>query len=276
MSDMKLIMENWSNYSKAQQLAENPQYIHEFLGVSPMLLESDSNEYYRQILEQQELYEGMLDSIKKFIGKQVSGQLTPIKNLAKAIGLSIKDTTGRAAEKFINLIQKKIINPIFKEISSVLEKLKLSNIANFINEKIFTPVKNIQGLFKKVFAMTTVAVLLVQAYDYIKPYVTGIKGLAGAGLDKAKDELIKQFKQFFQGGAKDAVTKAADASGFTNWLKSTAGAVVGGVPLVAQALEPASTAFFKSGSAMAKKKTAAQKQKQKRKMTKASKIRARR
>ena len=276
MSDMKLIMENWNNYARAQQLAENSQYIHEFLGVDSLLLESDSNEYYRQILEQQELYEGMLDSIKKFVGKQVSGQLTPIKNLAKAIGLSIQDTTGAAAKKFINLIQTKIINPIFKEISSVLQKLKLSNISQFINDKIFTPIKNIQGLFKKVFAMTTVAVLLVQAYDYIKPYVTGIKGLAGAGLDKAKDAVLDQFKSFFQGGAKDAVAKAANVSGFTNWLKATAGAVVGGIPLVAQALEPASTAFFKSGAAKARKRTAAQKAKQKRKMTKASKIRARR
>tara|TARA_R100000388_G_C7239234_1_gene160082 strand:+ start:716 stop:1555 length:840 start_codon:yes stop_codon:yes gene_type:complete len=273
MSDMKLILENWSNYSKAQKLAENPQYIHEFLGVSPVLLESDSNEYYRQILEQQELYEGMLDSIKKFIGKQVSGQLTPIKNLARVIGQSIKDTTGEAAKKFITLIQTQVINPIFKEITNVLKKLKLDTISKFISDKIFTPINNIQGLFKKVFATTTAAVLLYQAYQYAKPFITGIKGLAGKALDDAKGKLVEKFQEFVKGGAANAVKTAAQASGFDTWLKATAGAIVGGIPLVADALEPATTRYFKvkkvaGPNVQRKGQTAAQKKKAMRKAAK--------
>ena len=270
---MKLILENWNNYSRAQKLAENPQYIHEFLGVSPVLLESDSNEYYRQILEQQELYEGMLDSILKFIKKQGKEAVTPIANLARVIGQSIKDTTGEAAKKFITLIQTEVINPIFKEIANVLKKLKLNKISDFIQNKIFTPIVNIQGLFKKVFATTTAAVLLYQAYEYIKPYVTGIKGLVGKGLDDAKDKLVEKFQEFVKGGAANAVKTAAQASGFDKWLKTTAGAIVGGIPLVADALEPATTRYFKvkkvAGPNVQKKgQTAAQKKKAMRKAAK--------
>lgn len=270
---MKLILENWSNYSKAQKLAENPQYIHEFLGVSPVLLESDSNEYYRQILEQQELYEGMLDSILKFIKKQGKEAVTPIANLARVIGQSIKDTTGEAAKKFITLIQSEVINPIFKEITNALKKLKLDTISRFISDKIFTPISNIQGLFKKVFATTTAAVLLYQAYEYIKPYVTGIKGLVGKGLDDAKGKLAEKFQEFVKGGTANAVKTAAQASGFDTWLKTTAGAIVGGIPLVADALEPATTRYFKvkkvAGPNVQKKgQTAAQKKKAMRKAAK--------
>lgn len=242
---MKLILENWSNYSKAQKLAENPQYIHEFLGVSSVLLESDSNEYYRQILEQQELYEGMLDSIMNFIKKQGKEAATPIANLARVIGQSIKDTTGEAAKKFINLVQLEVINPIFREIYNVLKKLKLTKISDFIQDKIFTPMDKIQGLFKKVFATTTAAVLLYQAYEYVKPYITGIKGLVGKGLDDAKGKLVEKFQEFVKGGAANAVKTAAQSSGFGKWLKATAGAIVGGIPLVADALEPATARFLK-------------------------------
>ena len=163
---MKLIMEGWSNYSKAQQLAEDTDYVHNFLGVSPLLLESSRNEYYRQILAEQELYEGILDSIKDYI-KSKTG---PTKNLAKVILLSLKDKTN--AETFIKLVREKVFDPTREKISQIAKKLKLDKLYALIEKFILLPLRNVQGLVKQVFAVTTAAVVLSQIWDKIKPYVS--------------------------------------------------------------------------------------------------------
>ena len=271
MSEMKLIMENWNNYSKAQKLAEDSDYVHNFLGVSPLLLESSRNEYYRQILVEQQLYEGLLDSIKNFI-KSKTG---PAKQLGKVILLSLKDQTN--AKKFIELVKKKVFDPANKQLAAIFSKLKLTSIYNAINEKILTPLRNIKSLVKQVLAITTAAVILTELFEKIKPFISAqgaIDKLIGDAGGKVEDFVLELLK-----GTGAAVEAAAESEGFKDWLANTAGSVAGGVIKVSDILEPATTAFFAGAAGLGlkgrQKKTAAQKKKAQQKASKLARKRNR-
>ena len=75
MSEMKLIMENWRDFSDRDKLLENQEYITKVLGIKIPLNESYpySSDLTEQILQEQLLLEGFFDDAVTAVKQAAQG-----------------------------------------------------------------------------------------------------------------------------------------------------------------------------------------------------------
>lgn len=228
---MQNVMEQWREYVTYKEVFENVDYITKTLGIVVPIAEDGSTiiseELRDQIIQEHLLFEGFLDSMKKWV-KDKAGE---VPNLFKSIYKIMKDSS--LSENFSDLIMKNVIDPAVKKIRAAAEFVKRGaaqlgqSILNAI-DKAMNFITSIPSGWKSLVASMTVAVVFKKVAGY-----TGDK-LVG----KAVSKVVKELMDF------DFFKKAMEKiSSFESWLKNLAGPV-GGVMIVANALAPATKEFL--------------------------------
>jgi len=242
---MKLLMENWRSYMESiesHDIFERHEYITGVLGIPMPLDEASqvqlSEDLKGQILQEHLIYEGFLDSLIAG-AKDSAGK---IKDLMLTLARIIKD--GRSLEAFIDLLGKKVINPIAKQFLKAFNKLKEifvekpdhAQSVEKISEMFQTLLQKFRAMtksWKKAMVGCTLAVLLKFAYNKVEDLIQGV--ISGKVVDEFMTFLKDQFVKFFGQDLLDKVIeKVADIKSYLGWI----GPVVGGLDFVAQTLAP--------------------------------------
>jgi hypothetical protein len=242
---MKLLMENWRSYMESiesHDIFERHEYITGVLGIPMPLDEAGpvqlSEDLKGQILQEHLIYEGFLDSLIA-AAKDSAGK---IKDLLLALTKILKD--GRSLETFIDLLGKKVINPITKQFLKAFDKLKEvfvekpdhAQFVEKISEMFQTLLQKFRAMtksWKKAMVGCTLAVLLQFAYNKVEELIKGV--ISGKAVDEFMTFLKDQFVNFFGQDLLDKVVeKVTDFKSYLGWI----GPVVGGLDFVAQTLAP--------------------------------------
>ena len=119
---MQNVMEQWREYMTYKEVFENTDYITKTLGIAVPITEDGSTviseELRDQIIQEHLLFEGFLESMKKW----VQAKAGEVPNLFKSIYKIMKDSN--LAEDFSEMIMKNVIEPAEKRIRAAAEFVK--------------------------------------------------------------------------------------------------------------------------------------------------------
>ena len=247
MNDFEFIMENWRNYERRETLLENPEYVTGVLGIQIPLNESYpySPALTEEILQEHLLYEGfissLMDKAKKETGK--------IKDLFVTLYKIFQEPDD--IDRFIYLLDNKVIKRVANAFRKVFKKLHQSSISDFI-EGISQKFEDLLGKYsdmsigwKKAMAGTSIALMLQFIYDKAKDLLNSVfemssEDIIGSVVTSIKTELT-DFLQEFMGPEliNNVLAKLADIKTYLGWIAP----IVGGVQFVATALYPMTSRF---------------------------------
>jgi hypothetical protein len=263
---MKLLMENWREYEKREEILSNHKYITEVLGVKISLTEAYpyspnlTEEIYReqQLLEQwwfgdSSLMEGPLGDWWGSAKEKMASYPETIKMLYRA-------TTGEGLHTYTKAINRRgmaIKNKIIEFIDFIIEKASnfeplqmLVEWAQKAKEAIAASLKWVEDITKpwmKALGLTALSIGLQYAWSKISDYAEEFLEATEPGvfIEKAKEFLKDKIKDLFGDTlAKIRDTGASMLSGglttFWDWMKK----IANGAEFVVDALEPV-LSFFK-------------------------------
>ena len=119
---MKDVMEQWRQYAAYKEIFEDTQYISQTLGFALPVSEDGSllisEELKAQIIHEHLLFEGFLDSMKKWVKDKVG----EIPNLFKTIYKIMRDPN--LIGDFQYSVMKKIVKPAFETIQQMGMKIR--------------------------------------------------------------------------------------------------------------------------------------------------------
>ena len=224
----KKVMGEWQGYYRNKPLFEDLDYITNVLGIPVPLSESGeptySEELRQSIIQEHLLFEGFFDSMKKWV-KDKSGE---VPNLFKSVYKIIKDPD--LVPKFIELIDKKVVEPAFNLLLKGLRAIK--DIATEIIEKAIAVVEKVRKFIEGLTGWNLAVMLMF--------FAVAITVLQNKVSQIGSDNLLALIKKFI--GEDLVKSLASKMTDFKTWL-GAAGAVIGGVAYFANVLSPATKAF---------------------------------
>ena len=242
---MKLLMENWRSYMESMEshdIFERHEYITGVLGI-PLPLNEAGQVQLSEDLKGQILQEDLI--FKKFFNSLITTAATragKIKDLMLTLARIIKDPS--ATKSFIDLLGKKVINPIANQFLKAFNKLKeafvgkpdLMQFVEKITEMFQALLQKLTGMtesWKKAMVGSALAVLLKFAYNKVEDLIQDV--ISGKVVDEFMTFLKDHFVKYFGQDLLDKVIeKVTDIKSYLGWI----GPVVDGVDFVAQTLAP--------------------------------------
>ena len=223
---MQNVMEQWREYAAYKSVFENTDYIVRTLGIELPVSEGGSTviseELRSQIIKEHLLFEGFLDSMKKWAKDKVG----EIPNLFKSIYKIMKDPS--LIKSFSDMVLKKIIRPLMTKMAELGQKAKRGS------EKIGQAITDAaQGMYKTISSVDGWKALIVTISVAVL-----LKKAVGLPIDQLMDKITKKLL-----GTAIVQTIISQLSDFSNWLTALAGPV-GGVAVIASTLAPATEAFL--------------------------------
>ena len=223
---MQSVMEQWREYTAYKGVFENTDYITRTLGIELPVSEGDttviSEELRSQIIKEHLLFEGFLDSMKKWV-KDKAGE---IPNLFKSLYKIMKEPS--LIKSFSDMVLKKIIRPLMATMAEIGQKAKRASekVGQSIvdaSQGMYNAISSVDG-WKALVVTISVAVLLKKA--------------VGMPVEQLVDKITKKLL-----GTAIVQTIISQLTDFSNWLSALAGPV-GGVAVIAGTLAPATEAFL--------------------------------
>ena len=238
-------MENWRHYQKREELLDDSVYITEVLGIKIPLNESHpySLGLMEEIYKEQMLFEGFLDSAKKYVANKTA----PLRDLVWIIYKAATDKGGHLLGSFTSSLVSNIIKPMQDSLSAMLSKIKLPEVYNWIKENVIDPAKATPGI-RGLINFAGLAVFLRLGYQKLKGIVDVTTDAAGGaiGLDDLKEKVQEWLTNTFQEPWEKVKAIGAKLLDIDSWIE-TLGPLVGGPIVIAKMLAPATKGFAGRG-----------------------------
>jgi hypothetical protein len=194
-----------TRYNKVAELSES--HIRNVLGVEIPLTESVySFKYREQILYEQELYEGMLDSVKTYLGNKytttvndINGGIKDFKDAAILIKDTITNPDG--LPQILQQIKKYFTNTVWKPLINLfnkfIEQISGGSIPQELIDKVIWVKDFLVAKVQSLLAITgwTGFMTIIGIYGFISFIKVKVQGLVGLAVDTAIDSI----KDFFIG-----------------------------------------------------------------------------
>ena len=288
MSDMKLIMESYRDFTARAELLENHEYITKVLGIAIPLNESYpfSTKLSEQILQEQLLLEGFFDDAinKVKLGAQALGDKAReaiqdgtawVKQFGENVGrlmhsLWIIFRNPSMVGEYISTLDERMnirrlgeLDVFVENVATLLAPTKLSSIGEKIKE-LWTNVKDgyesMANSWKKALVGSTLMVILQYILSKLATVIStvnnlmdsGIEALTGAAREEIGEEIKTKVFEYFEDNIGSIFQKLGEySSGVGVWIDWIS-KMVGGVDYVAKNLFGTTRDFLQKSQAAVK------------------------